>query len=172
MVVEQQPKLVEVSRTAGGTVRPDEGARPPDPRRPHPFAARRRRHLRWFRLLESADRSGDLEGPLTAHRADQSVLTASGLKERNGGHPRSDASGHPRLGLDHGSVVADTTRWHYSRGTFHSDGPVQGSRRDLRMEGIGFTIDERLATLQVSSACRLEQPGAAQAERCLELAQQ
>ena len=110
-----------------------------------------------------------VEGPLTAHRADQSVLTASGL-EGNTTAGILDLM-HPvtlRLALDHGSVVADTTRWHYSRGTFHSDGPVKGSRRDLRMEGIGFTIDERLATLQVSSACRLEQPGERlQAERCL-----
>lgn len=109
-----------------------------------------------------------VEGPLTGLRADQSVLTASGLK----GNTTAEVLDlmHPvtlRWSKNRGSVVADTTRWHYSRGTFHSDGPMQGSRQGLRMEGIGFVIDERLSTLKVSSACRLEQPGEQlEAERC------
>ena len=99
-----------------------------------------------------------VEGPLTGLRADQSVLTASGLK----GNTTAEVLDlmHPvtlRWSKNRGSVVADTTRWHYSRERFTPMAQCRGAAKDFT-EGIGLVIDERLSTLKVSSACRWNSP--------------
>ena len=50
---------------------------------------------------------------------------------------------------------------------FRSAGPVEGRRKEMRMRGTGFLMDEQSSTLVVLSACRLDQPGEQlQAQRC------
>ena len=107
-------------------------------------------------------------GPVTARRDDDSVLTASALEGDTAAQfldlikPVS-----LNLGDDRGTVAAQTTRWNYVDRQFRSSGPVEGRRMDMRMRGIGFVMDEGRSTLDVISACRLEQPGEQlQAQRC------
>ena len=107
-------------------------------------------------------------GPVTARRDDDSVLTASALEGDTAAQfldlikPVS-----LNLGDDRGTVAAQTTRWKYVDRQFRSSGPVEGRRMDMRMRGIGFVMDEGRSTLDVISACRLEQPGEQlQAQRC------
>ena len=109
-----------------------------------------------------------VSGPVTAHRDDDSVLTASALEGDTAAQfldlikPVS-----LNLGDDRGTVAAQTTRWNYVDRQFRSAGPVEGRRRGMRMRGIGFVMDEGRSTLDVISACRLEQPGEQlQAQRC------
>ena len=115
-------------------------------------------------------KSGQLTvaGPVTARRDDDSVLTASALE--------GDTAAQfldlikpviLNLGDDRGTVAAQTTRWNYVDRQFRSSGPVEGRRKEMRMRGIGFVMDEGSSTLDVLSACRLEQPGEQlQAQRC------
>ena len=109
-----------------------------------------------------------VSGPVTAHRDDDSVLTASALEGDTAAQfldlikPVS-----LNLGDDRGTVAAQTTRWNYVDRQFRSAGPVEGRRKGMRMRGIGFVMDEGRSTLDVISACRLEQPGEQlQAQRC------
>ena len=109
-----------------------------------------------------------VSGPVTARRDDDSVLTASALEGDTAAQfldlikPVS-----LNLGDDRGTVAAQTTRWNYVDRQFRSSGPVEGRRMDMRMRGIGFVMDEGRSTLDVISACRLEQPGEQlQAQRC------
>ena len=115
-------------------------------------------------------KSGQLTvaGPVTARRDDDSVLTASALEGDTAAQfldlikPVS-----LNLGDDRGTVAAQTTRWNYVDRQFRSSGPVEGRRKEMRMRGIGFVMDEGSSTLDVLSACRLEQPGEQlKAQRC------
>ena len=107
-------------------------------------------------------------GPVTARREDDSVLTSSALEGDTAAQfldlikPVS-----LNLGDDRGTVAAQTTRWNYVDRQFRSSGPVEVRRKEMRMRGIGFVMDEGSSTLDVLSACRLEQPGEQlKAQRC------
>ena len=109
-----------------------------------------------------------VSGPVTARRNDDSVLKASAL-EGDTAEQFLDLIKPVslNLGSDRGTVSAQTTRWNYVDRQFRSAGPVEGRRKEMRMRGTGFLMDEQSSTLVVLSACRLDQPGEQlQAQRC------
>ena len=109
-----------------------------------------------------------VSGPVTARRNDDSVLKASSL-EGDTAEQFLDLIKPVSLNLggDRGTVSAQTTRWNYVDRQFRSAGPVEGRRKEMRMRGTGFLMDEQSSTLVVLSACRLDQPGEQlQAQRC------
>ena len=109
-----------------------------------------------------------VSGPVTARRNDDSVLKASSL-EGDTAEQFLDLIKPVslNLGSDRGTVSAQTTRWNYVDRQFRSAGPVEGRRKEMRMRGTGFLMDEQSSTLVVLSACRLDQPGEQlQAQRC------
>ena len=110
-----------------------------------------------------------VSGPVTARRNDDSVLTASALEGDTAAQFLDLIKPvNLNLGDERGTVTAQTTRWNYVDRQFRSAGPVEGRRKGMRMRGIGFVMDEGNSTLEVISACRLEQPGEQlQAQRCL-----
>ena len=110
-----------------------------------------------------------VSGPVTARRTDDSVLTASALEGDTAAQFLDLIKPvNLNLGDERGTVTAQTTRWNYVDRQFRSAGPVEGRRKGMRMRGIGFVMDEGSSTLEVISACQLEQPGEQLlAQRCL-----
>ena len=97
-------------------------------------------------------------GPVEAVRRDGRTLTAAGL-DGNTQEGYLDLQKPVTLLLenDRGSISAGRTRWWFSAQQLRSEQPVEAELQNAKVQGKGFSLDERSGTVIIPSACQLEQ---------------